>query len=259
MVRLQYALLLVAASIVPSVTALDKPFHHTTGGEHFVVKKSLLTYEKVHGFLMWASMGLLMPVGILLIRMSKTARKQGSSRRLELLFYLHVSLQTLAVILATVGAILSVFKFNNKFQYTHQRLGLALYIIVWLQPIVGLLRPERAMKGRSLWYFVHWLLGTGGVILGIVNTYSGFHSYEFLNSTSLRTVNILFSIEVSFIAVFYLIQDRWNYLIQQGPLKTKTVAPAIVDSQQQQPQQDQVPASQGHVTSVECSGIFFKV
>ena len=115
-----------------------------------------------------------------------------------------------------------------------------------------------AMKGRSLWYFVHWMLGTGAVILGIVNTYSGFHSYEFFNSTSLRTVSILFSIEVSFIALFYLIQDGWNYLIQQGPLKTKTI-PAIVDSQQQHPQQDQVPASQGHVTFVECSGIFFKV
>lgn len=259
MARLQYALLLVAASIVLSVTALDKPLHHTSGRKQFVVKKSLLTYEKVHGFLMWASMGFLMPVAILLIRMSKAARQQGSSRRLELLFYLHVVLQTLAVILATVGAILSLLKFNNKFQYTHQRLGLGLYIILWLQPIVGLLRPERGMKGRSFWYFVHWLLGTGGVILGIVNTYSGFHSYEFLNSTSLRTVNILFSIEVSFITVFYLIQDRWDYLIKQGALKTKTVAPAIVDSQQQQPPQDQVPASQGHVTSVECSGIFFKV
>jgi len=259
MVRLQNSLLLVAASIVLSVTALDEPFHDTGGGKHFAVKKSLLTYEKVHGFLMWASMGFLMPIAIILIRMSKAARKQGSSRRLELLFYLHVILQTLAVILATVGAILSLFKFNNKFQYTHQRLGLGLYIILWLQPIVGLLRPERGMKGRSFWYFVHWLLGTGGLILGIVNTYSGFHSYEFRNSTSLKTVNILFSIEVSFIALFYLIQDRWDYLIQQGALKNKTVAPATVDSQQQQRQQDQVPASQGHVTSVECSGIFFKV
>lgn len=259
MARLQSALLLVAANIVLSVTALDEPFDQISEGKNYVPKKSLLACEKVHGFLMWASMGFLMPVAMLLIRMSKAARKQGSSRRLELLFYLHVVLQTLAVILATVGAVLSMFKFKNKFLYTHQRLGLALYIIVWIQPIVGLLRPERGMQGRSLWYFVHWLLGTGGVILGIVNTYSGFHSYEFLNSTSLRTVNILFSMEVSFIAVFYLIQDRWGYLIQQGALKSKTVAPAIVDSQQQQPQQDQVPDSQGHVTSVECSGIFFKV
>lgn len=236
-----------------SVTALDEPFHHRGPRKHFNVKKSL-TYEKAHGFLLWASMGFLMPIAIILIRMSRTAKSQGSARKLEILFYLHVGLQTLAVILATAGAIISLIKFNNKFWYTHQRLGLCLYIIVWLQPIMGFLRPQRGMKWRCLWYFVHWIFGTGGVILGIVNTYIGFNSYQLMSSRSLRTLNILFSIEVSLIATVYLLQDRWNYLLQQGASKTMPVAPAVVDSQQEQ--QHQVSSSESHVTSIQCGRIF---
>ncbi|GLJ08558.1 hypothetical protein SUGI_0091270 [Cryptomeria japonica] len=242
----------IGASLVLSVTALDKSVQYTDYDRHFVVKKSL-TYEKAHGFLLWASMGFLMPIAIIVIRMSRAAKQQGSARKLEVLFYIHVGLQSLAFILATAGAIISLVKFNNKFYFTHRRLGLGLYIIVWLQPIVGFLRPQRGMQGRCLWYFVHWILGTGGVILGIVNTYIGFRAYELMSLTSLRTLNILFSIEVSVIGAFYLIQDRWDYLIQQGALKAMPVTPAVVYSQQEQ--QTPISSSESNVTSVDCGSI----
>lgn len=45
----------------------------------------------VHGILLWASMGFLMPVGILTIRMSSTKECRPSTRKI--LFYVHAVVQ----------------------------------------------------------------------------------------------------------------------------------------------------------------------
>lgn len=50
----------------------------------------------VHGLLLWASMGLLMPVGILTIRMS--SKKETGSKEAKVFFYLHIVLQVLSVL-----------------------------------------------------------------------------------------------------------------------------------------------------------------
>jgi hypothetical protein len=52
-------------------------------------------------------------------------------------------MQTVAVLLATGGAVLSLMNFENSFSNSHQRVGLALYGVMWLQPILGFFRPER--------------------------------------------------------------------------------------------------------------------
>lgn len=44
----------------------------------------------LHGFLLWASMGFLMPLGILAIRLSN---KEENPRRLRIVFYVHAILQ----------------------------------------------------------------------------------------------------------------------------------------------------------------------
>eukprot|EP00252_Welwitschia_mirabilis_P021250 TRINITY_DN5388_c0_g1_i2.p1 TRINITY_DN5388_c0_g1~~TRINITY_DN5388_c0_g1_i2.p1 ORF type:complete len:178 (+),score=20.15 TRINITY_DN5388_c0_g1_i2:489-1022(+) len=133
---------MAASLLLHTVVALDGPFNHESSKHLGIAHQRLTSYEKLHGFLLWASMGFLMPISIILIRMTKAAREQGATRRLEILYYLHVTLQVLAVTLASAGAVLSFMKFDNKFKYTHQKIGLSLYIIVWLQPIVGFLRPE---------------------------------------------------------------------------------------------------------------------
>jgi hypothetical protein len=48
-----------------------------------------------------------------------------------------------AVLLATAGAIMSIKNFNNLFNNNHQRLGVALYGVIWLQVLVGIFRPQR--------------------------------------------------------------------------------------------------------------------
>jgi hypothetical protein len=51
--------------------------------------------------------------------------------------------QMVAVLLATAGAIMSIKNFNNLFNNNHQRLGVALYGVIWLQVLVGIFRPQR--------------------------------------------------------------------------------------------------------------------
>ncbi|KAG6661690.1 hypothetical protein CIPAW_03G192200 [Carya illinoinensis] len=158
-------------------------------------------------------MGFLMPVGILIIRMSN---REESGRRLRILFYVHAILQILVVLLATAGAVLSIKNFNNSFNNYHQRIGVALYGIIWLQPLVGVVRPQRGSKGRSVWFFVHWLLGTAVSLLGILNVYSGLQAYHEKTSRSIRLWIIIFTAEMSFIAFLYLLQDKWVDMQNQG-------------------------------------------
>ncbi|XP_010543055.1 PREDICTED: cytochrome b561 domain-containing protein At2g30890-like [Tarenaya hassleriana] len=165
---------------------------------------SKLLYEiKVHGFLLWASMGLLTPIGVLSIRMSN---KDQCRRRL--FYLLHVASQVAAVALATVGAIMSIRNFNNSFGNFHQRLGLGLYFVVWFQALLGFFRPPRGGKARTPWIVAHWLVGTLVGILGVINVYTGLNAYTTKTSRSAKIWTILFTIQTSFIVFFYLFQEK---------------------------------------------------
>ncbi|KAL3502935.1 hypothetical protein ACH5RR_037384 [Cinchona calisaya] len=95
----------------------------------------------IHGFLFWASMGFLVPVGVLIMRESN---REKCGRRLKILFYIHGLLQQiLPVLLLTAGALISFKNFENSFNNGHQRLGLALYGLLWLQLLIGIVRQHR--------------------------------------------------------------------------------------------------------------------
>ncbi|KAI4365202.1 hypothetical protein MLD38_021209 [Melastoma candidum] len=176
----------------------------------------------IHGLLLWSSMGFLMPAGILIIRLSARER---SKTRLRSLFYAHVIVQVLGLSLATAGAILSIKKFENTFNNLHQRIGLILYVAIWVQALTGLIRPPRGTKKRRTWYIGHWILGITVSFLGILNVYTGITAYQVkvkpirspaktmtkaANST--QVWSILFTAEVSCIAFLYLLVDKWDYI-----------------------------------------------
>ncbi|KAL5732113.1 hypothetical protein ACHQM5_004767 [Ranunculus cassubicifolius] len=167
----------------------------------------------VHGFLLWISVGFLTPIGILVIKMSQIER---CLRRLKMLFYFHVTLQILSVLFATVATILSIKNFENAFNNNHQRIGLGLYCIIWLQVLIAFFRPKRGSKQRSMWFFAHWLLGTIFTILGILNIYTGLRAYHRRTSKSIKIWSVLFTIEICCIAFIYLLQDKWLYIKKQG-------------------------------------------
>jgi hypothetical protein len=83
---------------------------------------------------------------------------------------------------------------------------------------------QSGVDSRSIWYATHWLFGTAGVLLGFYNIYTGLHAYELMSGKSLRTINILFSIQLAVVAFLYLAQDRWQYLGEQGS-SSKSLTP----------------------------------
>lgn len=196
----------------------------------------LLFEIALHGFLLWASLGFLLPVGILVIRMSN---KVECGRRLKILFYVHAISQTCVVLLATAGAVMSIKNFNNSFNNYHQRIGVVLYGIVWLQALVGFLRPRRGSKGRSVWFSVHWLLGSAVSLLGVVNIYTGLRAYHEKTSRSTRLWTIIFTTEMSLIAFIYLLQDKWVYIQKQGViLGDEPISPTDQPIPQRQPEKE---------------------
>ncbi|KAK1321760.1 hypothetical protein QJS10_CPA03g00636 [Acorus calamus] len=87
---------------------------------------------------------------------------------------------------------------------------------------------RRGLKIRSLWYFVHWFLGTGVSIVAIINIYIGLHGYQTKTSRSTRTWSILFTVEIAILAFVYLFQDRYDYMKKQGViLGNEQVAPQM--------------------------------
>ncbi|KAJ7968922.1 Cytochrome b561 domain-containing protein [Quillaja saponaria] len=185
---------------------------------------------KLHGFLLWASMGFLMPAGILTIRMS--SREQPGSMRSRVLFYLHVTFQSF---LPQLELPCLVQKFENSFDNNHQRIGLALYGAIVLQALIGFFRPHRGKKERSYWYFMHWILGTIISLVGIINIYTGLRAYQKKTRRSTTIWTILFTTEVSFIAFFYLFQDRLEYMQKQGVILDSEL-PIVSSSLQNIPQ-----------------------
>ncbi|CAN7013481.1 unnamed protein product [Brassica rapa subsp. trilocularis] len=190
------------------------PRHLKNNGS--LLSNQMITSIKLHGILLWASMGFLMPMGILFIRMANKANENG--RNVKVFFYLHVIFQQiLAVVLATIGAIMSLRTLENSFNNNHQRLGLALYVAMWLQFLTGIFRPSRGSKRRLKWFLLHWILGTIVSIIGIINIYTGIRAYHMKTSSSRDSSiwTILFTAQLSFLVVVYLIQDKWEHFQKQ--------------------------------------------
>ncbi|XP_050147548.1 uncharacterized protein LOC126622911 [Malus sylvestris] len=202
----------------------------------------------VHGLLAWFSIGFLMPLGILVIRMS--VREERGTTRAKVLFYLHVILQMLSVLVATAGAVMSLRNFENSFNNHHQRLGLALYGSIWIQTLIGFFRPHRGKKEWSFWYLAHWMLGTMISLFGIINIYTGLEAYHKRTQRSSGLWTILFTAQVSFIAACYLFQDKRDYIQKQGVI-SNLEQPITIRQQdeetaqrQQQIQRDLLPDQQ---------------
>ncbi|XP_022136683.1 cytochrome b561 domain-containing protein At4g18260-like [Momordica charantia] len=207
-------LLLTFQPVSSSKEPMKNVGFNTTKKDHSQKMSSSLLFDiTLHGFLLWASMGFLMPVGILVIRMSN---REQCGRRLKILLYIHTILQILSVLLVTAGGVMSIKKFNNAFNNNHQRIGIGLYGMIWLQALIGIVRPKRGSNRRSLWFFIHWVLGTAVSLLGIFNVYSGLFAYHEKTSRSIGIWTTIFTVEISLISFFYLFQDKLEYIKKQG-------------------------------------------
>lgn len=83
----------------------NEDFHTSKIDNSQKMSCSLLFDITLHGFLLWASMGFLMPVGILIIRMSN---REQCGRRLKFYFYIHTILQQEQSCLSRNSTMLSI-------------------------------------------------------------------------------------------------------------------------------------------------------
>ena len=65
-------------------------------------------------------------------------------------------------------------------KYTHGQFGLAIFILAFLQPLLGLLRPNKGDSKRGAWYAAHWLVGVSLVIMAWVNVYLGADLFNYI-------------------------------------------------------------------------------
>ncbi|XP_047310556.1 cytochrome b561 domain-containing protein At4g18260-like [Impatiens glandulifera] len=183
----------------------------------------MMSHEKVldmslHGFLLWGSMGFLMPLGILAIRCSSCIHQSSNQPKAKLIsFYSHALLQVVSLVVSSGGAVLSVKKFENSFNNSHQRIGLVLHIAVWVQAFISIRRPkinsEEIRRRRMWWFIIHWIVGTGTCIMAIFNIYTGLQAFHNRTGRSTRLWTILFTAQLFLMTFSYLFQDKWDYLL----------------------------------------------
>ncbi|XP_004504684.1 cytochrome b561 domain-containing protein At4g18260 [Cicer arietinum] len=224
--------------------------HRNTNSKVHKVNHQKSSDIALHGFLLWGSMGFLMPLGILTIRGSN--KSEPGSRKSRVLFYFHVTFQMLAVLLATVGAAMSLKKFENSFDNNHQRLGLALYGAILLQAFIGFFRPHRGKKERSYWYLAHWILGTIVSVVGIINIYTGLKAYHKRTLKSTKFWSILFTVEVIFIGLIYLFQDKLEYMKKQRVIEgsDESTMSSYQDIPERQNQKEMLPVACGKINAL---------
>ena len=179
----------------------------------------------LHALLMWAGMGLCMPLGLILIRFLRATRQEGNTSLSNRIAKAHMLLQGVGLLLALAGGGLAIANFGAAgLAHTHGRLGLALLIAPFLTALLGIFRPDLgASWRRGLWYIAHWTLGTSTVVLAFLNIFIGMHVFELITATSLFRLNVAFSVQLALMAFIYLAQDRWAYMRQvQWSLPTKS-------------------------------------
>ncbi|CAI7906921.1 unnamed protein product, partial [Closterium sp. NIES-53] len=89
-------------------------------------------------------------------------------------FNTHKWIMLLAVVLSLVGIIMAfVQSGTSSLQSTHGRLGLAVLLLIVLQPIIGQLRPVKSHASRPYWFALHWVVGVAIVAMAWSNTYLG--------------------------------------------------------------------------------------
>jgi hypothetical protein len=172
---------------------------------------SSIGWFQAHGWLMWLAFGIFLPLGVLISKFGQNYFSQW--------FWTHVSLQVTGVILSTIAFVIAVQKFEvTTWDNTHVKLGLAVMVLVWFQPLSALIRPRRGTPVRPSWYAVHWLFGTAAIVLAWFNIFKGLDAYveSWPSGGERKASYILWGINVGILAFLYLFLDRLSYIRLQA-------------------------------------------
>ncbi|KAG0609684.1 hypothetical protein M758_7G005900 [Ceratodon purpureus] len=166
---------------------------------------------RAHGWLMWLAFGIFLPLGVFVSRYGQYYFSQW--------FWAHISLQVTGVVLATISFAIAANKFQvTTWDNTHVKLGLAIMILVWLQPLLSFVRPRRGSGIRPVWFFVHWLFGMTAIVLAWFNIFKGLDVYvgNWPDGGERKASYVLWGINVAVLAFLYLFLDRLPYIRAQS-------------------------------------------
>ncbi|GBG72121.1 hypothetical protein CBR_g11054 [Chara braunii] len=191
----------------------------------------------VHGCLMWAAFAVIFPLGVFLARYGK--------RLTAAWLQVHVTFQLVACIVSTISAILAMATFH-ALNGLHGRLGLVVMVCVWVQPVVGMARPDVGTVLRLPWHILHWGFGTAAVFLGVVNVFFGINALASRTQVKIPTIwTIIFAVQIGFFFFMYLFLREWRYMrrqIEPPPPQAPTSTSSSSSSEHPKPEGEEPPA-----------------
>jgi len=189
---------------------------------------SLSSWLQVHIVCMVLSMGLLIPIGVLI-----PMAFRGSEN--DAWFRYHWILQSTGVLILLVGVSIALANVSLHMTNLHHKLGVAIFALSLLQPLNALIRPHKASSSaadgdanndkpstkRTIWEVVHKGLGRGIVLASFVNIFLGIRLLKQWYSASGGLSNGLIGFQ-AFVIVALVLVGAYKILIQ----KKKTTSPS---------------------------------
>jgi cytochrome b561 len=155
---------------------------------------------------------------------------------------MHRAFNTLGLLLATAGIIIAWSQFEALDDSDlHKRLGFAVMILGWLQPLNALVRPHAAKKGegptalRLVWSILHTSIGYITLALAIAEVFIGLkraRTFNLVKTNRWRNTYVATIITISVLSVLGFAHRLWR---QNHEKKTEEAAssenfPAILDA-----------------------------
>lgn len=178
----------------------------------------LRTWLQVHVITMYIAWGFMFPLGVL-IPMSFREAFQDESKW----FHLHRALQLLGLVLLLVGCSVAFANVPLHFSGSHQRLGLALFILALFQPLNAFCRPSRRVDSDGLiptfrrsWEIMHKNVGRITIVMGWANVILGAKLIVEWYGTAPKMASALMGVQGVIIVALSLVAI-WRYIKRTGP------------------------------------------
>lgn len=182
---------------VQGVTAVDMK----TGATSSLGRKPL---HLAHGSLNFIAWGILLPVGVLLARFTKSVPVKSGP---PLWFNLHRWVQSTGLLFTVVALVLALVMVKDEgkahFANAHGKLGLVVTLAGVAQPLNALIRPhpKPRTKKRVVWELFHKSMGYGSVVVAVAAVFTGLQAIQ---PKAAQATNILYAVYVAVLGTSFL-------------------------------------------------------
>eukprot|EP00612_Vaucheria_litorea_P002058 CAMPEP_0171457126 /NCGR_PEP_ID=MMETSP0945-20130129/3330_1 /TAXON_ID=109269 /ORGANISM="Vaucheria litorea, Strain CCMP2940" /LENGTH=600 /DNA_ID=CAMNT_0011982673 /DNA_START=99 /DNA_END=1899 /DNA_ORIENTATION=+ len=187
-----------------------------------LINGNKLTDAQIHGLVMSIVWLGIVPFAVLVAHFGKCFKYW---------YYVHASLQTVAVILTAIGFYLAVelpFVEGDHFSCTHGKFGLAVVVIIFFQFLSALKRPKKSkpphddLPARKRWVFMHRLIAAVLIVLAYYTIHEGIELPE--SDLSDKWGTALVVVAIVYIALSLLLEVATDYIaIARGRVLMKMI------------------------------------